>query len=70
MVVGARAAFSYGSAHWFPAQIASWAIASHVTLAAITDGLIFMAVVMVLVRTAALRVRASRLPADRILQSA
>ena len=70
VVVGARAAFSYGSAHWFPAQIASWAIASHVTLAAITDGLIFMAVVMVLVRTAALRVRASRLPADRILQSA
>jgi len=70
VVVGARAAFSYGSAHWFQGQIASWAIANHVTLAAITDGLIFMAVVMVLVRTAGLRVRASRLPsADPILQN-
>jgi membrane protease YdiL (CAAX protease family) len=71
VVVGARAAFSYGSVHWFRAQIGSWAIANHVTLAAITDGLIFMAVVMVLVRTAGLRVRASRLPAaDPILQNA
>jgi hypothetical protein len=62
VIVGARAAFSYGSAHWFQPQIVSWAIANQVTLAAITDGLIFMAVVMVLVRTAGLRVRASRLP--------
>jgi membrane protease YdiL (CAAX protease family) len=63
VVIGARAAFSYGSAHWFEPQIASWAIANQVSLAAITDGLIFMAVAMVLVRTAGLRVRASRLPA-------
>jgi hypothetical protein len=34
-----------------------------VTAAAITDGLIFMAIVMVLVRTLALGIRASRLPA-------
>ena len=33
------------------------------TLAAITDGLIFMAITMVLVRTVGLGVRASRLPA-------
>jgi hypothetical protein len=63
VVVGARAVFSYGLAHWFQAPVVSWAIASHVTLAAVTDGLIFMAVMMVLVRTAGLRVRASRLPA-------
>ena len=43
-------------------QIVSWAIANQVSEAAITDGLIFMAIVMVLVRTAGLRVRASRLP--------
>jgi membrane protease YdiL (CAAX protease family) len=63
VVIGARAAFSYGSAHWFQPQIVSWAIANQVSVAAITDGLIFMAIVMVLVRTAGLRVRASRLPA-------
>jgi hypothetical protein len=62
LVVGARAAFSYGSAHWFHAQIVSWAVANQVTTAAITDGLIFMAIAMVLVRTVGLRVRASRLP--------
>jgi hypothetical protein len=62
VIVGARAAFSYGAGHWFTAQIVSWAIANRVAEAAITDGLIFMAVVMILVRTIGLGVRASRLP--------
>ena len=62
VVVGARAAFSYGSAHWFTHSLVSWAIANQVSEAAITDGLIFMAVAMVLVRTLGLGVRASRLP--------
>jgi hypothetical protein len=63
VVIGVRAAFSYGLGHWFQGPAVSWAIANHVTLAAITDGLIFMALAMVLVRTLALGVRASRLPA-------
>ena len=61
-VIGARAAFSYGAGHWFQAPLVSWAIANQVTVAAITDGLIFMAIAMVLVRTGALGIRASRLP--------
>jgi hypothetical protein len=63
VIVGARAAFSYGAAHWFTASIVTWAIANKVTEAAITDGLIFMAIVMVLARTVALGARARRLPA-------
>jgi hypothetical protein len=63
LVIGVRAAFSYGSAHWFTAQIVSWSIARHVTEAAIVDGLIFMAIVMVLARTIGLGVRAARQPA-------
>jgi hypothetical protein len=63
LVIGARAAFSYGSAHWFTAQLVSWAIAHQVTQAAIVDGLIVMAVVMVLARTVGLGLRAARLPA-------
>ncbi len=63
VVIGARAAFSYGSVHWFEGSIVSWAIANQVSVAAITDGLIFMALAMVLMRTAGLGVRASRLPA-------
>ena len=61
VVVGARAAFSYGSVHWFHGPLVSWAIANQVTVAGLTDGLIFMAVAMVLIRTLGLGVRASRL---------
>lgn len=61
IVIGARAAFSYGASHWFSAQLVSWAIANHVTEAALTDALIFMAIAMVLIRTAALGVRAAAL---------
>jgi len=61
VVVGARAAFSWGAAHWFTAPLVAWCIANQVSQAAITDGLIFMAIVMVLARTAGLGVRASRL---------
>jgi len=62
LVIGARAAFSYGAGHWFPAQLDQWSVAHQVTVAAITDGLIFMAVAMLLARTAALAARAAALP--------
>jgi hypothetical protein len=63
VIVGGRAAFSYGAVHWFPAQIAQWCATHLVTAAAITDGLIFMAITMVLVRTLGLFAQATRLPA-------
>ncbi len=62
MVIGARAAFSYGASYWFPAQLAQWCLAHQFTGAAITDGLIFMAVAMILARTLGLKARAGRLP--------
>jgi hypothetical protein len=62
VIIGARAAFSYGAVHWFEGPVVSWAVANQVTLAAITDGLIFMAIAMVIVRAVGLGVRASRLP--------
>jgi len=62
VVVGARAAFSYGATHWFPVQLAQWCVAHQVTSAALTDGLIFMAITMVLIRTGGLAARATRLP--------
>lgn len=63
VIIGARAAFSWGAAHWFTGSLVAWAIAHQVSQAAITDGLIVMAIVMVLIRTGGLGVRASRLPA-------
>src|ERR1700684_2078064 len=44
-VIGARALFSYGANHWFENQIGSWLVTNSISSAAITDGLIFMAVV-------------------------
>ena len=61
-VIAARAAFTYGAAHWFTSSIVSWAIANQVSQAAITDGLIFMAIAMILVRTGSLWARAAHLP--------
>jgi hypothetical protein len=66
VIVAARAAFSYGAAHWFTNSIVSWAIANQVSQAAITDGLIFMAIAMILVRTGGLAARASRLPSPAL----
>ena len=69
-IIGARAAFSYGSVHWFTAPLVSWGIAHQVSVAALADGLIFMAIAMILVRTVALGVRASRLPAEPLSRTA
>ena len=67
-VIGARAAFSYGATHWFPTQLAHWCAAHQVTAAAITDGLIFMAVAMLLTRTFGLAARAATLPRSAVTQ--
>lgn len=63
VIVGARAAFAYGASNWFSAPLAQWCAAHQVAGAAITDGLIFMAIAMVLVRTLGIYARATRLPA-------
>jgi hypothetical protein len=57
-VIGARAAFTYGSEHWFSHSLNTWMVQHSVTGAAITDGLIFMAVSMLLTRTIAMGIRA------------
>ncbi|HLN65685.1 MAG TPA: hypothetical protein VK280_00220 [Streptosporangiaceae bacterium] len=64
IIVAARAAFSFGGVHWFPAQLTQWCATHQVTLAALTDGLIFMAITMVLVRTVGVAARAARLPSS------
>ena len=77
LVIGARAAFSYGASNWFPTQLAHWYIAHQVTGDAITDGLIFMAVAMMLTRTIGLaalpqhtEIRSSSRPAAAVYATA
>ena len=59
-VIGARSAFSYGSAHWFGPQLGGGMMRHSVTADAITDALIVMAVAMTLTRTVALASRARK----------
>ena len=65
-VIGARAAFSYGANHWFESQLGAWMTTNSIPSAAITDGLIFMAVAMVLTRAVGLARRARSLPAAQV----
>jgi hypothetical protein len=61
LIIGARAAFSYGSTNWFGPQLSHWMTTHAVTGNAITDALIFMAVAMLLTRTLAMAARARHL---------
>ncbi|BBA98060.1 hypothetical protein RVR_4103 [Actinacidiphila reveromycinica] len=59
VVIGARAAFSYGSEHWFTAPLGRWMAQHQVSVDAITDSLLLMAVAMTLTRTFALAAQAA-----------
>lgn len=60
LVSGARLFFDYGSNHLFTAQLVHFGIIHQISLAALTDSLIFFSLAMLLARTGALAARARR----------
>ena len=59
-VSGARLFFDYGSHHLFASQLVHFGMTYQITVAALTDSLIFFSVAMLLSRTGSLAIRASR----------
>lgn len=59
VAVGARAAFSYGSVHWFHDELERCMVDNCVAAAGIADSLLLMAVAMTLTRTVSLPGRVS-----------
>jgi hypothetical protein len=49
-VIGARLLFTYGADHWYSAPLGQWLAGHQVTVAALTDTLILLAIGMVLAR--------------------
>ena len=60
-VAGARLAFIYGANHWFTTQLGHWMLTNGVSVDALTDSLIFMALAMAITRTVRLAVGRTQL---------
>jgi hypothetical protein len=69
VVVGARLWFGYAANHSLRIPVGTWMYLHHVTSAVIVDAFIFMAIAMVLTRTASLFARSRALHGPSLVNS-
>ena len=50
VVIGLRLLFTYGANHWYTHALGQWLLTNRITVAGLTDGLILLAIGMVLAR--------------------
>lgn len=51
LIIGGRMVFTWGANHWYTESLGHWLFTNRITPDALTDGLILMAIAMVLTRT-------------------
>ncbi len=69
-IIGARLLFAYGANHWFTTQLGHWIVTNGVTVDALTDALIFMALAMAVARTLRLAIGWGRVRSQSVNQLA
>lgn len=55
-VIGSRLLFTYGANHWYHTQLGHWMVTNGISVGALTDALVFMALAMTVTRTLRLAV--------------
>src|SRR5580658_4403923 len=70
VIIGARLLFTYGANHWYTTQLGHWMVTNGITVDALTDALIFMALAMAITRTLRLTIGRSQVRHQSVHQLA
>jgi hypothetical protein len=70
VVIGARLLFTYGATHWYTTQLGHWMVTNGITVDALTDALIFMALTMAVTRSLRLAIGRTQVRSQSVTELA